>query len=138
MNEITTTPKTKSSKVESVMAWPFYLESLDSVRTSSTDKSIIHAITRMDNSRVARIAAQIKDKIKNQVGIGIESVWLEDLGKQINVYVMTNDVRDSTLDPIFDARLALNSEYPHISFDFELNPIDLEQKQLDNLIQRVI
>lgn len=78
----------------------------------------------------------IADKLKNQEGI--EAVWFEDRGKQFNIYVMTKDVRNSTLDPIFDARLALSSQYPYISFNFELNPVDLEQKQIDHHIQRLI
>jgi hypothetical protein len=87
-------------------------------------------------SATTRIFSQIKDKLVNQKGI--ESVWVEDRGKQINVYIMTRDVRNSTLDPIFDARLALYSQYPYVSFNFELNPVDLEQKQIDNYIQRLI
>ncbi|MCI0613490.1 hypothetical protein L0244_10920 [bacterium] len=87
-------------------------------------------------SATDRIFSQIKDKLKNQKGI--EAVWIEDRGKQINVYIMTKDVRNSTLDLIFDARLALYSQYSYISFNFELNPVDLEQKQLDNYIQRLI
>jgi hypothetical protein len=83
-----------------------------------------------------RVFSQLTDKLKNQEGI--EAVWFEDRGKQFNVYVMTKDVRNSTLDPIFDARLALSSQYPYISFNFELNPVDLEQKQIDNHIQRLI
>jgi hypothetical protein len=62
-------------------------------------------------------------------------VWFEDRGNRINVFIVTKDVRNSTLDPIFEARLALYSQYPYISFNFELNPVDLEQKQLDNYFQ---
>lgn len=87
-------------------------------------------------STTDRIFAQIKDKLRDQKSI--EAVWIEDRGKQINVYVNTTDVRNATLDPIFDAQLALYSQYPYISFNFELNPVDLEQKQLDNHLQRLI
>jgi len=74
-----------------------------------------------DKNRIASISLQMNDKLKKNSGI--ESVWVEDLEKQINVYINTRDVLNATLDSIFDVRLALSSQYPHLVFDFELNPV---------------
>jgi len=89
-----------------------------------------------DKNRIASISLQMNDKLKKNPGI--ESVWVEDQGKQINVYINTRDVLNATLDSIFDVRLVLSSQYPHLFFDFELNPVDLDQKQIDHHIQRLI
>lgn len=90
----------------------------------------------LEKNRIESIFLPMKDKLKKNPGI--EAVWVEDLGEQINVYVDTRDVLNRTLDSIFDMRLALSSQYPHLFFDFKLNPVDLGQKQIENHIQRLI
>ncbi len=82
------------------------------------------------------ILSKIKSKLANQPKI--ESVWLEDLGKKINVLINTEDVRNTTLHPIFDAQYALESEFKNLSFHFEINPLDLEEKQKYNQVIRLI
>ncbi len=84
-------------------------------------------------SATERISSQIKDKLKNLQGI--ESVWFEDRGKQINVFIVTKDVRNSTLHPIFDAQYELESMYKHLSFNFEVNSLNLEEKQKYNSVR---
>ncbi|NUO82788.1 hypothetical protein HUU05_22175 [candidate division KSB1 bacterium] len=69
---------------------------------------------------------------------GIESVWIEDLGKEVNVLIITKDVRNATLDPIFDAKMAMLNHYPYVKFNFELNPVDFEKKLFYNQIQRIV
>lgn len=69
---------------------------------------------------------------------GIESVWIEDLGKEVNVLIITKDVRNATLDPIFDAKMAMLNHYPYVKFSFELNPVDFEKKLSYNQIQRIV
>jgi hypothetical protein len=146
MNEMKATLKQERLNTQSIVVLPLPLNAPEIERASTTlydDMLIAQTLAFIqasdsdsDKNRIASIALQIKDKLEDKPGI--EAVWLEDLGKQINVYINTKDVRNATLDPIFDARLALNSEYPYISFDFALNPVDLEQKELDNLVQRLI
>ena len=82
-----------------------------------------------------QIALQLKERLK--LIAGVESAWLEDLGGGIYIYVVVNDFSNATLHPVFDAQYDLESEFMHIAFHFEINPIDLEQMQSSNRIQRV-
>jgi hypothetical protein len=83
-----------------------------------------------------KIYSKIKLILSNHSGI--ESVWIEDLGKEVNVLIMTKDVRNATLDPIFDAKMAMLNHYPYVKFNFELNPVDFEKKLSYNQIQRIV
>lgn len=91
---------------------------------------------KTSDAEIDNISSNLKANLSNRSGI--ESVWLEDLGKQINVIIETKDVRDATLDPIFDARIEIMQKYPYLSFNFELNPVDFEQKLLDNKIRNIL
>lgn len=84
----------------------------------------------------AKIISEMRAFLSNHSSI--ESVWLEDLGTEVNVLIMTKDVRNSTLDPIFDAKMALLNHYPYVKFNFELNPVDFEKKLCYNQIQRIV
>jgi len=73
-----------------------------------------------------QIAAQLKKRVKPIAGI--ESAWLEDLGQTIYVYVMVNSFRNATLHPIFNAQYEVEAEFMHITFHFDINPIEMECK----------
>lgn len=91
---------------------------------------------KTSDGEIDNISSNLKANLSNRSGI--ESVWLEDLGKQINVIIETKNVRNSTLDPIFDARIDVMQKYPYLSFNFELNPVDFEQKLFANKIRRIL
>jgi len=55
---------------------------------------------------------------------GVESALFEDLGEIINVYIETNNVRNATLYPVFDAQYDLESEYAHKTFYTALHSIE--------------
>lgn len=82
-----------------------------------------------------QLAFRITEKLKPLAGV--ESAWLEDLGRTIYVYVIVNDFSNATLHPIFEAQYDVESEFWHISFHFRINPVDLEQMQADNRIRRL-
>jgi len=51
--------------------------------------------------------------------------------------VITNNIRNATLYPVFDVQYDLESEFEHLTFHFDINPLDLEQMQAANRIQRL-
>jgi hypothetical protein len=82
-----------------------------------------------------RLGLRISEKLKPIAGL--ESAWLEDLGRTIYVYVVVNDFSNATLHPIFDAQYEVESEFEHLTFHFEINPVDLEEMQAANRIRRL-
>jgi len=80
-------------------------------------------------------AFRIKEKLMPIAGV--ESAWLEDLGKTFYVYVIVNDFSNATLHSIFDAQYEVEDEFWHISFHFRINPVDLEAMQSANRIRRL-
>lgn len=82
-----------------------------------------------------QIAAQLKKRLKPIAGV--EAALFEDLGELINVYIETNNVRNATLYPVFDAQYDLESEYAQKTFHFFVNPVDWERLQTSNQIQRL-
>jgi len=89
----------------------------------------------VETSQSEQIASQIRERLKPITGV--EAAWLEDLDRTVNVYVIVNNFRNTTLHPIFDAQYDIESDYMDISFHFDINPIDLEQMQAANRIQRL-
>lgn len=77
-------------------------------------------------------------KMKLQNLKGINSVWLEELGKKIYVYIDASDTGKSTLHPIFDAQYDVEEEYPDFSFHFRVDSRELESKRTEKRLMRII
>jgi len=86
-------------------------------------------------SQSEQIAAQLRERLRPVAGV--EAAIFEDLGEIINVYIETNNVRNATLYPVFGAQYDLESEYAHKTFHFLVNPVDWEQLQTLNRIQKL-
>jgi len=95
-----------------------------------------HKLRDIKLSQTEQIAAQLRERLR--LIAGVEAAWLEDLGETIYVYVMVNSFRNATLHPIFDAQYEVEAEFMHVTFHFDINPIDLEQMKAANRIQRLL
>ncbi len=102
---------------------------------AEVDLSLPQELPGIELSQIEQITSQIRERL--QPIAGVESAWLEDLGRTINVYIATNNVRNATLYPVFDAQYDIESEYEHITFHFWVNPVDLEQIQTSPRIRRL-
>jgi len=103
----------------------------------------VAAINRGESPKLREVKLSQSEQIISQISarlqpiIGVESAWLENLGEIINVYIETNNVRNATLYPVFDAQYEVESEYSSLIFHFIVNPLDLEQIQTSSRIRRL-
>jgi hypothetical protein len=68
----------------------------------------------------------------------INSVWLEDLDKEICVYIDASDTSKSTLRSIFGAQYDIEEEYPHLTFHFKVDSLELEKKIASKRLIRIV
>lgn len=113
-------------KTVSVAPAPYFEPDWGNLATVHLTPSEVWIIDASNTFQTDKISSEIKLILSNHPSI--ESVWLEDLGKEVNVLIITKDVRNATLDPIFDAKMAMRNHYPYVKFNFELNPVDFEKK----------
>lgn len=106
-----------------------------SPQTAELELGVPQELQEINISEREQIASQIRERL--QPIAGVESAWLEDLGRTINVYIATNNVRNATLYPVFDAQYDIESEYEHISFHFLVNHVDPEHIQTSDQIRRL-
>jgi hypothetical protein len=104
-------------------------------RTAGVDVSLPHGLRHREVSPNEQLALRITEKLKPIAGV--ESAWLEALGKTVYVYVIVNSFRNATLHPIFGAQYDLESEFDQLTFHFEINPVDLEEMQISKRVQRL-
>lgn len=123
-------------KIISVDPAPYFEPDWGNLATVHLTPSEVWTIDGSDTFQTHKISSAIKPILSDRPGI--ESVWIEDLGKEVNVLIITKDVRNATLDPIFDAKMAMLNHYPYVKFNFELNPVDFEKKLSYNQIQRIV
>jgi hypothetical protein len=104
-------------------------------QAAGVDLPLPQELPGIELSQIEQIASQIRERL--QPIAGVESAWLEDLGRTIYIYVIVNDFSNATLHSIFEAQYDVESEFWHISFHFRVNPVDLEQMQAANRIRRL-
>ncbi len=104
-------------------------------QAAGVDVSLPQELRHYELSPSEQLAFRITEKLKPIAGV--ESAWLEDLGKTVYVHVIINSFRNATLHPIFAGQYDLESEFDQLTFHFDINPVDLEEMQISNRIQRL-
>ena len=61
----------------------------------------------------------------------LKNFWVENYGANVNVVIEADNIRNFTLDRVFDAKMNLISKYPIVQFHFEINPVDIEKRRRD-------
>jgi len=82
------------------------------------------------------LALVLKTKFKNLAPV--HSVWLEDLGKTVYVYIDAADTGKSTLHSIFNAQYDIEEEYPLLAFHFRVDSLELQTKSVNTRLRRII
>ncbi len=68
---------------------------------------------------------------------GIQSVWMEDYGKELKIIFITDNVLNQTIYPILNFKYALQDKYEFLTMNFEINPLDFAERQIYHRMKRI-